>query len=40
MGQLAIFGSEDLFETSELVSRGPSSKTARETFSVKFGKGE
>ena len=29
-----LFGSEDLFETSELISRGPSSKTARETFSA------
>jgi transcription-repair coupling factor (superfamily II helicase) len=32
--KLVVFGSEDLFETSELVSRGPSSKTARETFSA------
>ncbi|MEO8595092.1 MAG: transcription-repair coupling factor [Candidatus Solibacter sp.] len=32
--KLVLFGSEDLFETSELVSRGPSSKTARETFSA------
>ena len=31
---LVLFGSEDLFETSELISRGPSSKTARETFSA------
>jgi transcription-repair coupling factor (superfamily II helicase) len=32
--KLVVFGSEDLFETSDLVSRGPSSKTARETFSA------
>ena len=32
--KLVLFGSEDLFETSELISRGPSSKTARETFSA------
>ncbi len=32
--KLVLFGSEDLFETSELVSRGPASKTARETFSA------
>jgi transcription-repair coupling factor (superfamily II helicase) len=32
--KLVLFGSEDLFETSELVARGPSSKTARETFSA------
>jgi transcription-repair coupling factor (superfamily II helicase) len=32
--KLVLFGSEDLFETSELISRGPASKTARETFSA------
>ena len=32
--KLVVFGSEDLFETSELVSRGPSSKTALATFSA------
>ena len=32
--KLVLFGSEDLFETSEMISRGPSSKTARETFSA------
>src|SRR5439155_557760 len=32
--KLVIFGSEDLFETSELVSRGPRSKTAMEAFSA------
>ena len=32
--KLVLFGSEDLFEASEMVSRGPSSKTARETFSA------
>ena len=32
--QLVVFGSEDLFETSELVSRGPTSKSAMETFSA------
>ena len=32
--KIVLFGSEDLFETSELISRGPSSKTARETFSA------
>jgi transcription-repair coupling factor (superfamily II helicase) len=32
--KLVLFGSEDLFETSELISRGPVSKTARETFSA------
>jgi len=31
---LAIFGSEDLFETSELVARAPSGKSARATFSA------
>jgi transcription-repair coupling factor (superfamily II helicase) len=31
---LVVFGSEDLFETSELVSRGPASKTAMEAFSA------
>jgi transcription-repair coupling factor (superfamily II helicase) len=32
--KLVVFGSEDLFETPELVSRGPSSKTALATFSA------
>ena len=32
--KLVLFGSEDLFETSEMISRGPASKTARETFSA------
>jgi transcription-repair coupling factor (superfamily II helicase) len=32
--KLVVFGSEDLFETSELVSRGPRSKSAMETFSA------
>jgi transcription-repair coupling factor (superfamily II helicase) len=32
--KIVLFGSEDLFETSELIARGPSSKTARETFSA------
>jgi len=32
--KLVVFGSEDLFETSELVSRGPASKTAMEAFSA------
>ncbi len=31
---LVVFGSEDLFESSELVSRGPRSKSAIETFSA------
>ena len=31
---LAIFGSEDLFDTSELVARAPSGKSARATFSA------
>ena len=31
--KLVVFGSEDLFETSELVSRGPLSKPAMEAFS-------
>jgi transcription-repair coupling factor (superfamily II helicase) len=32
--KLVLFGSEDLFETPELVSRGPSSKAAMEAFSA------
>jgi transcription-repair coupling factor (superfamily II helicase) len=32
--KLVVFGSEDLFETSELVSRGPVSKSAMEAFSA------
>jgi transcription-repair coupling factor (superfamily II helicase) len=32
--KLVVFGTEDLFETSEMVSRGPSSKSARATFSA------
>ena len=32
--KLVVFGSEDLFESSELVSRGPRSKAAIETFSA------
>jgi len=32
--KLVVFGSEDLFETSELVSRGPVSKPAMEAFSA------
>ena len=32
--KLVVFGTEDLFETSELVSRGPSSKSALATFSA------
>ncbi|HXA48956.1 MAG TPA: transcription-repair coupling factor, partial [Candidatus Acidoferrum sp.] len=32
--KLVVFGSEDLFEASELVSRGPRSKSAMETFSA------
>jgi len=32
--KLVVFGSEDLFETSDLVSRGPKSKSAMETFSA------
>ncbi|MDE3167954.1 MAG: DEAD/DEAH box helicase, partial [Acidobacteriota bacterium] len=32
--KLVVFGSEDLFEASELVTRGPSSKTVKETFSA------
>jgi transcription-repair coupling factor (superfamily II helicase) len=32
--KLVVFGSEDLFETSELISRGPSSKPAMEAFSA------
>ncbi len=32
--KLVVFGSEDLFETSELVARAPSSKTALATFSA------
>ncbi|MGA2736351.1 MAG: transcription-repair coupling factor [Bryobacteraceae bacterium] len=31
---LAIFGSEDLFDTSELVARAPAGKSARATFSA------
>jgi transcription-repair coupling factor (superfamily II helicase) len=31
---LVVFGSEDLFESSELVSKGPRSKSAMETFSA------
>ena len=30
---LVVFGSEDLFETSELIARGPAKKSAMETFS-------
>jgi transcription-repair coupling factor (superfamily II helicase) len=30
---LVVFGSEDLFETSEMIARGPSSKSALATFS-------
>ena len=32
--KLVVFGSEDLFESSELVSRGPRSKSAMEAFSA------
>ena len=32
--KLVVFGTEDLFETSEMVSRGPSSKSALATFSA------
>jgi transcription-repair coupling factor (superfamily II helicase) len=32
--KLVVFGSEDLFETSELVSKGPRSRSAMETFSA------
>ena len=32
--KLVVFGSEDLFETSEMVARAPSSKSARATFSA------
>jgi transcription-repair coupling factor (superfamily II helicase) len=32
--KLVVFGSEDLFETSELISRGPTSKPAMEAFSA------
>src|SRR5262249_32387274 len=32
--KLVVFGSEDLFESSELVSKGPRSKSAMETFSA------
>jgi transcription-repair coupling factor (superfamily II helicase) len=32
--KLVVFGSEDLFETSDLVSRGPKSKSAMEAFSA------
>ena len=32
--KLAVFGSEDLFETSELVARAPASKSALATFSA------
>ena len=32
--QLVVFGSEDLFETSDLVARAPSSKSALATFSA------
>ena len=32
--RLVVFGTEDLFETSEMVSRGPSSKSALATFSA------
>jgi len=32
--KLVVFGSEDLFETPELVSRGPTSKAAMEAFSA------
>ncbi|MBS1854641.1 MAG: transcription-repair coupling factor [Acidobacteria bacterium] len=31
---LVVFGSEDLFESSELVTRGPGSKSVKETFSA------
>jgi transcription-repair coupling factor (superfamily II helicase) len=32
--KLVVFGSEDLFETSELIARAPSVKSAMATFSA------
>ena len=32
--KLVVFGSEDLFETSEMIARAPASKSARATFSA------